>query len=224
LAEGKNPLFSHPWDLSPREALALQEKLTGLLIPEKRFNQVMTVAGIDVGFTDDTARAAIVVLQYPDLDILDQATASQPVTFPYIPGLLTFREGPVIIEAFRKLKLRPDLLIFDGQGQAHPRRLGIASHIGLLLDRPAIGCAKSRLCGQYEEPAPTRGSFSPLIHKGEIVGAVLRTRDRVKPVFVSPGHKIDLHASLEYVLTCCRGFRLPETTRLAHRLAGGQSL
>jgi len=181
---------------------------------------VTTVAGVDAGYRDDMARAAVVVLTYPGLEVTDYATADRPVTFPYIPGLLTFREAPAVLDAMEKLTTLPDLLIFDGQGIAHPRRLGIASHIGVLLDMPAIGCAKSRLCGRHEEPDSEKGSHVPLIHNGDIIGAVTRTRNNVKPVFVSPGHRIDLPTSVEYVLSCCRKYRLPETTRQADHLAG----
>ncbi len=215
------PIHVHRWDLSPQEALALQQKLAGQVIQEKQLGPVATVAGVDVGLHDDLAQAAVVVLSYPELEVIDYALARRPVTFPYIPGLLSFREGPVILDALDKLPSNPDLLIFDGQGRAHPRRLGLASHIGLLVDLPAIGCAKSRLCGQHKEPGLERGSYVPLIDRGETIGAVVRTRSRVKPVFVSVGHRVDLPTSIEYTLACCRGYRLPETTRWAHRVAGG---
>lgn len=211
--------LSHAWELSPQEALAIQKQLAVQVVSENRLGRVTTVAGVDVGQQDDIAQAAVVVLSFPDLEIKDVATARRRVQFPYIPGLLSFREGPVILDAFDKLSAMPDLFIFDGQGRAHPRRLGIASHIGLLTGLPAIGCAKSRLCGQYREPDSKRGGHVPLIDNGEIIGAVLRTRTGVKPVYVSVGHNIDLAASIEFVLACCRGYRLPETTRQAHRLA-----
>ena len=145
--------------------------------------------------------------------------ATRKVEFPYISGLLSFSEGPVILDALEKLATKPDLIIFDGQGVAHPRRLGIASHIGLLADLPAIGCAKSRLCGQHEEPDFESGNHVPLVDQGETIGAVVRTRSRIKPMYVSVGHRIDLKTSIKYVLACCRGYRLPETTRQAHHLA-----
>jgi len=216
------PKLSHSWELSPQEALALQQQLADQVVSENRLGRVTTVAGVDVGQQDEIAQAAVVVLSFPDLEIKEVATARRRVQFPYIPGLLSFREGPVILDAFDKLLAAPDLFIFDGQGIAHPRRLGIASHIGLLTGLPAIGCAKSRLCGQYREPGLKGGSHVPLVDNGDIVGAVLRTRAGVKPVFVSVGHNIDLATSIEYVLACCRGYRLPETTRQAHRLASGQ--
>ena len=199
----------------------MQKQLADQIVSENRLGRVTTVAGVDVGQQDDIAQAAVVVLSFPNLEIKDVATARRRVQFPYIPGLLSFREGPVILDAFDKLSAAPDLFIFDGQGRAHPRRLGIASHIGLLTGLPTVGCAKSRLCGQYREPSSKGGSHVPLVDNGEIIGAVLRTRTRVKPVFVSVGHNIDLATSIEYVLACCRGYRLPETTRQAHRLASG---
>jgi deoxyribonuclease V len=182
---------------------------------------VRHVAGIDVSVRDDVARAAVVILDFGGLDPVDYAIATRPVTFPYVPGLLAFREGPAVLDALERVSTTPDLLIFDGQGLAHPRRLGIASHIGLLADMPAIGCAKSRLCGQHDEPGEEPGEYASLVDKGEAIGAVLRTRRRVKPVYVSIGHRVDLATSVEYVSACCRGYRLPETTRWAHRVAGG---
>lgn len=205
----------------PQKAMALQKRLAGLVVCKRQLGPVATVAGIDVSLRDKVACAAVVALSYPDLKVVDHAIATRPATFPYIPGLLSFREGPAILDAMSRLSSMPDLLIFDGQGVAHPRRLGIASHIGLLTDIPAIGCAKSRLCGQHKEPGFERGSHVALIDNGEIIGAVVRTRRGVKPVFVSVGHRVDLSTGIKYVLSCCRGYRLPETTRLAHRLAGG---
>jgi len=210
---------SHRWDISPQEAVRLQKQLAGKVVRENMLETVTTIAGVDVGQKGDTAKAAVVVLDFPGLKVKEFALATRRITFPYIPGLLSFREGPVILEAINKLSALPDLFIFDGQGIAHPRRLGIASHIGLLTDLPTIGCAKSRLCGQHADPDVKRGRHVPLTDKGETIGAVLRTRTGVQPVFVSPGHKVDLAVSIEYVLACCRRFRLPETTRQAHRLA-----
>ena len=194
-------------------------KLATHVIRKNRLGAVKTVAGIDVGIKGDMACAAVVVLNFPGLDIAAQSTATRRVTCPYIPGLLSFREGPVILDALDRLEHKPDLLIFDGQGIAHPSRLGIASHIGLLSDLPSIGCAKSRLCGQYQEPGVERGSHVLLMDHGEAIGAIVRTRTNVKPVFVSIGHRVDLQTCIDVVLACCRGYRLPETTRLAHRLA-----
>ena len=205
--------------MSVQDARRLQMKLAGHVIRENRLGVINTVAGIDVGIKDDMAYAAVVVLNFPKLDVAAQSTATRHIAFPYIPGLLSFREGPVILDALDRLDRKPDLLIFDGQGIAHPNRLGIASHIGLLSDFPSIGCAKSRLCGQYQEPEVERGSHVPLMDHGETIGAVVRTRSGVKPVFVSIGHRVDLKACIDVVLACCKGYRLPETTRRAHRLA-----
>ena len=211
--------FSHSWDMSPQDARRLQMNLAAHIIRENKLGTVKTVAGIDVGMKGDMAYAAIVVLNFPKLDVAAQSAATKRITCPYIPGLLSFREGPVILDALDRLERKPDLLIFDGQGIAHPCRLGMASHIGLLADFPSIGCAKSRLCGQYQEPDVERGSHVPLMDHGETIGAIVRTRTNVKPVFVSIGHRVDLKTSIDYVLECCKGYRLPETTRKAHRLA-----
>lgn len=214
--------LSHRWDVSPQEAFELQRELAGQVERQPRLGPVRRVAGVDVSVRDDVARAAVVVLGFEGLAPMDYAVATRPVPFPYVPGLLAFREGPVVLDALERLDTTPDLLIFDGQGLAHQRRLGIASHIGLLVDMPAIGCAKSRLVGQHDEPGPEPGSYAPLLDRGEVIGAVLRTRRGVKPVFVSIGHRTDLATSIHYVLACCRGYRLPETTRWAHRVAGGE--
>ena len=218
------PRIAHQWNVSPQQALALQEQLANQVIREAKLGLVTTVAGVDASYRDGLACAAVVTLSYPELEVTEYATATRPVEFPYAPGLLTFREGPAVLEALDKLTSPPDLLIFDGQGLAHPRRLGLASHIGLLVDIPSIGCAKSRLCGQYKTPGPERGRFTLLTDKGETIGAVVRTRARVKPVFVSIGHRVDLPTSINYVLDCCRGYRLPETTRWADRVARGDTL
>ena len=212
----------HGWDLSPQQAFVVQSKLAAQVERQPRLGQVRRLAGIDVSVRGEVARAAVVVLELEGLAPVDYAIAVRPVTFPYVPGLLAFREGPVVLDALALLGTPPDLLIFDGQGLAHPRRLGIASHMGVLTDLPSVGCAKSRLCGQYEEPGQEPGSHTPLVDRGEVVGAVLRTRPGVTPVYVSIGHRVDLETSLRYVLTACRGHRLPETTRWAHRVAGGE--
>ena len=177
------------------------------------------MAGVDTGYSGGMARAVVVSLEYPSLKPLEHAGSLGRVNFHYIPGLLSFREGPVVLEALTRLTQAPDLLIFDGHGIAHPRRFGLACHIGLLADIPSIGCAKNKLLGEYDEPGPVRGSFSYLTDQGEIIGAVLRTRNNVKPVYVSIGHKVSLKDSIKYVLNCCKGYRLPETTRWADRLA-----
>jgi deoxyribonuclease V len=213
----------HSWNLSPTEAVALQRELRAGLILEDRLWPVQRVAGVDVGFEagGTITRAAVAVLRYPELATVETAIARRPTTFPYIPGLLSFRELPAVLEALEQLQTRPDLLLCDGQGIAHPRRLGIASHLGLLTDIPSIGVAKTRLCGTGEEPLQQRGAWTPLRMDGDIIGAILRTRPGVKPLYVSPGHRICLATAIAYVMACCTRYRLPETTRQAHRLASG---
>lgn len=205
--------------MSPQDARRLQRKLSSVVIRKCALTTIKTVAGIDVGIKAGMACAAVVVLTFPGLEVIAQSTARRAIAFPYIPGLLTFREGPAILDTLERMDRKPDLLIFDGQGIAHPRRMGIASHIGLLTDLPSIGCAKSRLCGRYQEPGSDRGSHIPLVDHGETIGAIVRTRTDVKPMFVSIGHRVDLTTSIAVVLSCCKGYRLPETTRKAHRLA-----
>lgn len=212
----------HPWDLDPPAAIALQRELAAKVIRKTAFGPVTTIAGVDASYRDGIARAAIVVFSFPRLDIVEYVTTERPVEYPYVPGLLSFREAPAILDALEKLPLTPELLIFDGHGIAHPRRLGIASHIGLLVDKPSIGCAKQRLVGQYDEPARERGSYAYLHDNGEVIGAVVRTRTGVKPVFVSTGHRISLDAAIDVVLVCGRGYRLPEPIRWADRIAGGE--
>lgn len=210
----------HPWDVPPAEAIRLQEVLRHQAVVENRLGEVATVAGVDVSVLGEVARAAVVVLRYSDLAVLEVALAEVPVTFPYIPGLLAFREAPAILAACERLQVEPDLFIFDGQGSAHPRRMGIATHVGLFLDRPTIGCAKSRLCGVHPALPPQAGSWVPLTDGDEVIGAAVRTRAGVKPVYVSPGHRVDLATAVHYVLACCRGYRLPEPCRRAHMAAG----
>jgi deoxyribonuclease V len=182
------------------------------------------VAGVDVSVRDGQARSAIVLLSFPELKPFEAATAERPATFPYIPGLLAFREGPVVLEALERLTQRPDVLIFDAQGLAHPRRMGLATHLGVLLDLPSVGCAKSRLCGEYTEPDARKGSWTQLRDGDQVIGAVVRTRDNVEPLFVSIGHRVDLETAVALVLDCAPRYRLPETTRWAHRVAAGASL
>lgn len=213
----------HPWDVSPAEALRLQAELRSQVVAENCLGEVAAVAGVDVNVRGQVARAAVVVLRYPDLTLQEVALAEAPVTFPYIPGLLAFREGPAILAACERLRAEPALLIFDGQGLAHPRRMGIATHVGLFLDRPTVGCAKSRLCGEHPELPDRAGAWVPLTDGDEVIGAAVRTRVGVKPVYVSPGQRIDLPTALRYVLACCRGYRLPEPCRLAHTAAGQRS-
>jgi deoxyribonuclease V len=211
----------HAWDLNIAQAARLQAQLAPEVIRRTTFRLqgVRRVAGVDVHYAAGCAVAAAVVLSFPGLEPLVQTTAAVPLDYPYVPGLLSFREGPAALAAIARLPVRPDVLVFDGQGVAHPRRFGIASHLGLLLELPAIGCAKTCLIGRYAEPGLQRGSFSYLRDRGRIIGAALRTRDRVAPVFVSVGHRFSLKDSLRIVLDCCAGFRLPETTRCADRLA-----
>jgi deoxyribonuclease V len=216
--------ISHPWDPSIEEARALQPKLAEKVLDQTTFDPATleTVAGVDVSYRNKIAHAAVVVLSYPDLRPVDRAVSRTPAVFPYVPGLLTFREGPSVLQALERLTIWPDLLMFDGHGVAHPRRIGLAAHIGVILDHPSIGCAKSRLIGTHDEPGSDVGDWVPLTDKGEIIGAVVRTRAKVKPLFVSTGHRVDLATAIAVVLTCTRGYRLPETTRLAHKLAGEQ--
>lgn len=218
--------YAHSWDLDPSTAMALQRELSLKVLLQDRLGPIQRVAGIDVGFEDNggVARAAVAVLAYPSLVLLETAIARQPVVFPYIPGLLSFRELPVVLDAFAQLKQQPDLLLCDGQGIAHPRRLGIASHLGLLVDIPSIGVAKTRLYGRHYEVPEQRGSWTPLWAKQELIGAVLRTRPGTKPLYVSPGHRISLETAITYVMACCSRYRLPETTRHAHRLASGPAI
>ena len=219
----KKPIseIHHPWDLSPKQAIELQKQLAPGVIRKStlKLNRVRTIAGIDTAYREGIGRAAVVVLQFEDLKTVESKTATGPINFPYVPGLLSFREGPVILKALDKLKSPPDLLMFDGQGIAHPRRFGIASHIGLLVDIPAVGCAKAKLIGSYQEPDVEQGSFSYLRVNDDTIGAVVRTRSRVKPLFVSIGHRMNLDDSIKLVLRCSKGFRLPEPIRQADKLS-----
>lgn len=207
----------HSWDVRPDEAVEIQKMLAGN-VRFQRLDRVETVAGADVSFSGSKAHAAAVLLDYHDMRLLDVSFAEMDVVYPYIPGLLTFREGPVILRALEGID-DADVLLFDGQGIAHPRRFGEASHLGLLLDRPSIGCAKSKLWGEFREPEAERGSFSLLVDRGGVVGAALRTRTNVRPVFVSPGHMSDLSSAIKIALNCARGYRVPEPLRLAHILS-----
>lgn len=214
----------HAWDLAPREAMALQSRLAASVVRQDDFGTIARVAGVDVGFEDGgaTTRAAVAVLDYPTLQLTSSAIARQPTRFPYVPGLLSFREIPAVLAAMDQLGFHPDLLLCDGQGIAHPRRLGIASHLGLLLDLPAIGVAKTRLIGSHAEVPDRRGAWVPLNDGRETIGAVLRTRQGVKPLYISPGHRIGLESAIDWVMRCLTRYRLPETTRWAHRLASGK--
>jgi len=210
-----------PWNVTPARARAVQEELRDKTILYDDFDTVETVAGVDVGLNKatNTGRAAIAVLRLTDLTVLETAVAELPLTFPYVPGLLSFREIPVILEALSRLKTHPDLLLCDGQGIAHPRRFGIACHLGILVAIPAIGVAKTRLIGTHGAVPERRGNWTELLDQHEVIGAVLRSRERVKPLFISPGHRISLTSSLKYVMQCVTRYRLPETTRAAHKLS-----
>lgn len=217
-------VLAHPWDVSPAEAREIQERLRERVVVAPLARRPAVVAGVDVSVKEGRARAAVVALSYPSLDPLQAAVAELPVSFPYAPGLLAFREGPAVLAALARLAMRPDVLVFDAQGMAHPRRLGLAAHLGVLLDMPAVGCAKSRLCGSYQDPAVEKGSWTFLMDGDDVIGAIVRTRTGVRPVFVSVGHRIDLDTSVSLVLGCAARYRLPEPTRWAHRVAGGQPL
>lgn len=212
----------HEWNLSPKAAIEVQKQLAYEVVRHDDFDApVKTVAGIDLGFDvkNDTCRAVVVVLKFPELELIESSEAILPVQFPYVPGLLSFRETPIAIKALEKLNITPDLILCDGQGIAHPRRFGIACHIGLITNLPSIGVAKSLLVGKYESLGLTRGSVSPLIHQNEEIGVALRTKDNVQPVYVSVGHKVSLETATDYVLQCAPKYRLPETTRLADKMA-----
>ncbi len=209
------------WPTTIEDAVAVQEAFRAQVRIADEYGVIRTIAGVDVGFENEgaTARAAVVVLSYPALRPLDYALARGAARFPYVPGFLSFREAPVILDALAMLKTPPDLVICDGQGIAHPRRLGIASHLGVLSGLPTIGCAKALLVGQHPTLPDERGARVPLTHRREQVGWALRTRPGVKPVYVSPGHRVGLHSSAEIVMACITRYRLPETTRYAHNLA-----
>jgi deoxyribonuclease V len=210
----------HNWDLNYSQAISLQKELAGRVEHKKISHKPKTIAGLDCAFSKDGKKiiAVIVVLRFGDFEIIEMQNIIQNVKFPYIPGLLSFREAPVCIAAAKKLKTTPDIFMIDGQGIAHPRRLGIAAHLGLFFGKPTIGCAKSRLIGEFREPALKKGSFSLLMDKEEIIGSVVRTRTSVKPVFVSIGNKCLLEDAIEITLACSTKYRIPEPTRLAHQL------
>jgi deoxyribonuclease V len=213
----KAPL--HSWDLGTAQARDLQLKLAAQVDSSRSLGPYGTVAGADVSYNlrGRWLYAAVVVVRADTLEVMDRSGVVCEVGFPYVPGLLSFRETPAVLEAFAGLKVRPDVFLCDGQGLAHPRRMGLASHLGLWLGIPTIGCAKSRLVGEYDEPGPERGAWTPLLDKGETIGAVLRTRARVKPLFVSSGHMCDLASAIAVVLATTRVYRLPVPSRLAHQ-------
>ena len=211
----------HGFDLSPAEARRLQEELASRVVagPALDLSGVRRVAGADVSTQGDTAYATVVVLEFPGLSLLEVRGFEAPLRFPYVPGLLSFRELPSVVGALEKVETAVDALILDAQGLAHPRRMGLASHLGVFLDVPTVGCAKSLLVGSYREPGREKGSATDLVHRGEVVGKVLRTREAVSPVYVSVGNRVDLGSAVELVLACCTRYRLPETTRQAHNAA-----
>jgi len=211
----------HPWKVSVEEAIQIQKNLRDLIILKRTFSRVRTIGGGDVAYSKkrNLLFGTMVILSFPQMQTLDIATGYGKIPFPYIPGLLTFREGPILIKIFQKLKIRPDVMIFDGQGIAHPRGVGLASHLGLWLDLPSIGCAKTPLLEGFVSPGLSKGSFKLIHREGKEVGAVLRTRDKVKPLSVSPGHQIDLSTSIQLILESCQGFRIPEPLRQAHHVS-----
>lgn len=211
----------HDWNLEPAAARALQTELARKVVLRDTVGEVRHIGGVDVGFEDGgrITRAALVVLSYPQLDIVERTLVRTPTTFPYVPGLLSFREIPAILQAFEQLSQIPDLLMCDGQGIAHPRRLGIASHLGIWLDLPTIGVAKKRLVGWHDDVADVKGANTALLDKGQRIGTVLRSRERVKPLYISPGHRVSQENAVQWVMRCLTRYRLPEPTRQAHRLA-----
>lgn len=214
----------HEWNVSTEEAIEIQKHLAAEVSKKDEINNPFLVAGVDVSGANEegTAKAAIVILDYPDLNLLDSVILEDEISFPYVPGLLSFREIPILIKAFEKLEAVPDLVMVDGQGIAHPRRLGLAAHLGLFIDVPTIGCAKSRLIGTHRELPNESESWTELFDESEIIGAVVRTKINTNPLYISVGHKISLEKSVYWTLQCCRKYRLPEPTRLAHRAASGK--
>jgi len=216
-------LSLHPWQVAPDEAQRIQRELAGLVSTRHELGDVRRVAGADISLdrVRNLARAAVVILSYPGMELLEKRMVERDLSFPYIPGLLSFREAPAILEAFEKVREAPDLLLVDGHGLAHPRRFGIACHLGLLLDLPAIGCAKSRLVGEHGPVAEFPGSQAEVMDRGQVVGVAVRTRVGSKPLYVSIGHRVDLDGAVRWVLNCVRDYRLPEPARLAHGAAAG---
>ena len=217
-----NITHRHDWNLTPAQAIALQRELVKEVIYDRPLDldNIRLVAGVDVSVKENVSQAAVVVLRFPELTIIETSLFQMPTPFPYIPGLLSFREGPALEEAFKKLQNVPDVFIFDGMGRAHPRRIGIATHMGLWLQKPTIGCGKTLLVGKYIEPDNERGASTELIDRGELIGVTLRTRAGTKPVFISVGHLADLSTSIELVMRCTTKYRLPEPIRAAHNAAG----
>jgi deoxyribonuclease V len=212
----------HGWDLTPAEAIALQKELRREVVSDRPIElaSVRLVAGVDVSVKGEESQAAVVVVTFPDFRPVETALARQPTRFPYIPGLLGFREGPVLEEAFEALETEPDVFLFDGMGIAHPRRMGIASHLGLWLEKPTIGCGKTQLVGWHPPLPEEKGAQAPLVDLGEVIGTAVRTRRGTNPMFISPGHLADIPTAVELVLRCAPQYRLPEPIRLAHKAAG----
>ena len=214
----------HSWSVSVAEAKEIQRVLAAQVIRKNELGTPHLIAGVDISRedSDGKARGAVVVIDFPALVLVEQNVVTLEVSFPYVPGLLSFREVPLILAACEGLTVTPDLFIADAQGIAHPRRLGLASHLGLILGTPTIGCAKSILCGRHGDLGGEPGDHTQLLDKGEVIGAALRTKKGVKPVYVSIGHRVDLEASIQWVMACLRGYRLPQPTRLAHLAAAWQ--
>jgi len=210
----------HSWDLTPSEAVELQKELASQVRLEPLERPAQTVAGCDISFDrfSDVVYAGIVVLRLPDMQVVEQRGLRTETTFPYVPGLLSFRETPALLKVWEQLETEPDVVMLDGQGLAHPRKMGIGCHFGLLVDRPTFGCAKSILVGHHEDPARERGDWCPLIYKKETLGAAVRTKDGTNPLIVSPGHRMDLDGAIQTTLACHGGYRIPEPTRRAHLL------
>jgi deoxyribonuclease V len=209
------PVLKHDWAVSPKKAREIQRWLSEMVSTRDGFRDVSFVGGADISIREDRGFAVCVVMRYPQLEIEEEVMAEGRIRFPYVPGLLTFREGPLLLRVLAKLKKEPDIIMFDGQGVAHPVGLGLASHMGVILGRPTIGCAKKRLVGEYREPNAEKGSVSELLYRGRRIGSVVRTRTGVKPVFISPGNGVSFDSSVRLVLDCARRYRLPEPTRVA---------
>lgn len=209
----------HPWNVTPKEAIKIQMDLRERIELHDSFNEIRVIAGADVSFdkNKNEGYGGVIIYSFPGLEEIERKGVKKKLTFPYIPGLLAFREAPVLLKAFASLKTEPDIILFDGQGLAHFRRMGIATHLGILLNRPTMGCAKSRLIGKFEEPGEEVGCYSPLVDAEQTVGVVLRTKKRVHPIFVSQGNKISLKTCIEIILKCIDGYRIPKPTREADR-------
>ncbi len=215
----------HDWQMTPEGARQVQRELAPMVSRLNEVGDVRLVAGADISAPDDggVARAAVVVLQYPELVLVEKKVVERAVTFPYVPGLLSFREAPLVLAACQELDSDPDVILVDGQGILHPRRMGLASHLGLFLDKPTIGCAKSRLCGRHAPVGAEPGSCAEVIDDGEVIGVALRTKAGTSPLYVSIGNKVSLNTAIDWVMWCCRGARLPEPARLAHQAASGRA-